>query len=127
VEIFQALSASGAGQWAVGITLVAVLSMLVKHILDLKKAHAEECSAMIERHKAELESRGKDDTANVADARKERDDARVQWKAERARADELQIALDTERRARREAEDSTRATIMMSRVEPGRHREDEPR
>lgn len=96
-------------QLGVGGVLAFVIGLLVKLLMDERTRHTTELDSLSRRHAEELERKGdrlatenaREATQHIADMTDARAELRRAW----SRVEELQLTVDIERQARREAED----------------------
>jgi hypothetical protein len=106
------LSALGGGlpQLGIGGTLAFVIGLLVKLLIDERTRHTAELDAISKRHADELQRKGdrlaaeneREQAQHIADLT----DLRAELRDARKRIDELELTVDIERAARRDAEDA---------------------
>lgn len=111
-------------QLGVGGVLAFVIGLLVKMLFDDRARHTAELDAQSKRHVTELEKKGArletENAYEMAQHKADMVDLREELARERLRNAELLTIIDTERRARYEAEDALRGGRY---TDPGRHRE----
>ena len=96
-------------QLGVGGVLTFVVGLLVKLLVDERARHTTELDAQSARHAAELEAKGRrladENAREAAQHVADMSDLRGELRDARKRIDELELIVDLERSARREAED----------------------
>lgn len=119
------LSALGGGlpQLGVGGLLAFVIGLLVKLLIDERTRHTAELDAISKRHADELERKGDrlaaENAREAAQHISDMTDLRAELRGARTRIEELDITVDLERAARRDAEDAA------ARARRGHPREDQ--
>lgn len=120
-SILQGLGGS-LPQLGVGGILTFVVGLLVKLLVDERGRHTAELDAQSARHAAELTAKGerlaaenaREQAQHIADLA----DLRAELRDARKRIDELDLTVDIERAARREAEDAAARALRAQEGKP---------